>query len=74
LIPIAAGVLVPVFGPQMYEWLPFLVAGAMALSSVSVVANSLLLGRYRPKFAAIKLKDEQIYTGKELKEVYTETT
>jgi hypothetical protein len=38
------------------------------------VANSLLLGRYRPKFAAIKLKDEQIYTGKELKEVYTETT
>lgn len=48
LIPIAAGALVPVFGPEMYSWLPFLAAGAMALSSVSVVSNSLLLGRYRP--------------------------
>ncbi|MEM2140605.1 MAG: heavy metal translocating P-type ATPase [Nitrososphaera sp.] len=48
LIPIAAGALVPVFGAEMYSWLPFLAAGAMALSSVSVVSNSLLLGRYRP--------------------------
>lgn len=72
LIPVAAGVLVPIFGPQMYEWLPYLAAGAMAMSSVSVVANSLLLGRYRPKFAASKLKSQQIYTDKELKKVYTE--
>src|ERR671926_1310965 len=43
LIPIAAGVLVPIIGPRMYERLPYLAAGAMALSSVSVVANSLLL-------------------------------
>ncbi len=50
LIPIAAGALVPLFGPEMYSWLPFLAAGAMALSSVSVVGNSLLLGRYKPKF------------------------
>lgn len=54
LIPIAAGVLVPIFGPQMYEWLPYLAAGAMAMSSVSVVANSLLLGRFKPQFAAMK--------------------
>jgi Cu+-exporting ATPase len=51
LIPVAAGVLVPVFGPQMYEWLPYLAAGAMALSSVTVVGNSLLLNRYRPRSA-----------------------
>lgn len=49
LIPVAAGALVPVFGAEMYSWLPFLAAGAMALSSVSVVSNSLLLGRYKPR-------------------------
>jgi P-type Cu+ transporter len=48
LIPIAAGALVPVWGPEIYSWLPFLAAGAMALSSVSVVGNSLLLGKYKP--------------------------
>lgn len=72
LIPIAAGVLVPIFGPTMYQWLPYLAAGAMALSSVTVVANSLLLGRYKPKFVAIKSEKEQkIYSEKQLKEVYT---
>lgn len=50
LIPIAAGALVPLFGPEVYSWLPFLAAGAMAMSSVSVVSNSLLLGRYKPRF------------------------
>lgn len=49
LIPIAAGALVPVFGAQMYSYLPFLAAGAMAISSATVVGNSLLLGRYKPK-------------------------
>lgn len=49
LIPIAAGALVPVFGPEMYSFLPLLAAGAMAFSSASVVGNSLLLGKYKPK-------------------------
>jgi Cu+-exporting ATPase len=51
LIPVAAGALVPLLGPGVYSWLPFLAAGAMAMSSVSVVGNSLLLGRYRPRSA-----------------------
>jgi len=48
LIPVAAGVLVPFFGPQVYNVLPFLAAGAMAFSSVTVVSNSLLLNRFKP--------------------------
>jgi P-type Cu+ transporter len=76
LIPMAAGALVPVFGAEMYGWLPFLAAGAMALSSVSVVSNSLLLGRYAPRFvaaaAAAKPREEQIYSEREPREVYTE--
>lgn len=46
----------------------------MALSSATVVANSLLLGRYRPRFAATKPKEEKIYSEKELKNVYAEAT
>ncbi len=46
LIPIAAGALVPIFGAQIYGFLPFLAAGAMAISSVTVVTNSLLLFRF----------------------------
>ncbi len=49
LIPIAAGALVPVWGPGIYSVLPFLAAGAMAISSVTVIANSLLLFRYDPR-------------------------
>jgi len=48
LIPIAAGALVPFFGPGVYNFLPFLAAGAMATSSVTVVGNSLLLNRFKP--------------------------
>ncbi len=45
LIPVAAGVLIP-WGIQMN---PILAAGAMALSSITVVSNSLLLRRWRPR-------------------------
>ncbi|MDG6990260.1 MAG: heavy metal translocating P-type ATPase [Nitrososphaerota archaeon] len=48
LIPVAAGALTPFFGVQMYAYLPFLAAGAMAISSVTVIGNSLLLFRFRP--------------------------
>ena len=74
LIPIAAGALVPLLGLSVFGWLPILAGAAMALSSVTVVGNSMLLGRYRPKYAAVKPEKEQIYTEKELKQVYTETT
>jgi Cu+-exporting ATPase len=47
LIPIAAGALVPLLGIQVYSVLPFLAAGAMALSSVTVVSNSLMLFRFK---------------------------
>jgi Cu+-exporting ATPase len=50
LIPIAAGALVPFFGAGVYNVLPFLAAGAMALSSVTVIGNSLLLERFKPEF------------------------
>ncbi len=48
LIPVAAGALVPFFGAQVYGVLPFLAAGAMAISSVTVISNSLLLLRFKP--------------------------
>src|SRR5215216_1305023 len=69
LIPIAAGILVPFLGPAVYAWLPFLAAGAMALSSVTVVSNSLLLARYKSKFAIKKSQEEEIYSNNNLKQV-----
>jgi P-type Cu+ transporter len=48
LIPIAGGILVPFLGIGVFGWLPILAGIAMALSSVTVVTNSLLLGRYKP--------------------------
>jgi len=48
LIPVAAGALVPFFGAQVYDVLPFLAAGAMAISSATVIGNSLLLARFSP--------------------------
>jgi P-type Cu+ transporter len=74
LIPIAGGALVPFLGLSVFGWLPILAGAAMALSSLTVVGNSILLGRYRPKFAPSKPENEQIYTEKELKAAYAEAT
>ena len=49
LIPIAAGLLIPVFTISIYSFLPMLAALAMAFSSVTVVSNSLLLTRSTTK-------------------------
>ncbi len=49
LVPIAAGILVPFLGPGIYEVLPLLAGAAMAISSVTVVSNSLLLRRFNPR-------------------------
>ena len=73
LIPIAGGALVPLLGLSVFGWLPILAGAAMALSSVTVVGNSILLGRYRPRYAAVKPKEEQSYSDRELKSVYTPT-
>jgi P-type Cu+ transporter len=51
LIPIAAGALVPILGLGVFGWLPILAGLAMAMSSVTVVTNSLLLGKYTPKYS-----------------------
>jgi len=49
LIPVAAGVLYPLLGVLMS---PVLAGAAMALSSVSVVSNSLRLRGFRPTLTA----------------------
>src|ERR1700757_1440423 len=51
LIPLAAGVLYPFFGILLN---PILAAAAMALSSVSVVTNSLRLKRFKTKLEFAK--------------------
>jgi P-type Cu+ transporter len=50
LIPITAGALVPILGLEVFGWLPILLGLGMAMSSVTVVTNSLLLGNYMPKY------------------------
>jgi len=50
LIPVAMGILYPAFGVTIN---PAMAAGAMALSSVSVISNSLRLRTYDPRPAAV---------------------
>ena len=69
LIPIAGGVLVPLLGVGIFGWLPMLAALAMAMSSVTVVGNSILLGRYKPKslLTATELQKKRNNLNKEFK-------
>ena len=62
LIPIAAGALVPLLGIEIFGWLPMLAAVAMAMSSVTVVGNSILLGRYKPKLPLTETELQKIHT------------
>jgi P-type Cu+ transporter len=75
LIPVAAGALVPLVGVNMFGWLPLLAGAAMAMSSVTVVGNSILLGRYKPKFEVIKQgksnDDRNISSNKEFEQTHT---
>ena len=71
LIPIAGGILVPFLGVGIFGWLPMLAGLAMAMSSVTVVGNSILLGRYKPRFAPVNPRKEEVYTDKDLKEAYS---
>lgn len=63
LIPVAGGALVPFLGVGIFGWLPMLAAVAMAMSSVTVVGNSILLGRYKPKLLprGAKLEKDQTH-------------
>jgi P-type Cu+ transporter len=76
LIPIAGGILVPFMGIEIFGWLPMLAGLAMAMSSVTVVGNSILLGRYKPRFAAAKRKKKegQLYTDEDFKDCYSVQT
>ena len=71
LIPIAGGILVPFLGVGIFGWLPMLAGLAMAMSSVTVVGNSILLGRYKPRFAPAKPRKEEVYTNEDLKKAYS---
>jgi Cu+-exporting ATPase len=78
LIPIAGGILVPFMGVGIFGWLPMLAGLAMAMSSVTVVGNSILLGRYKPRFAvgrrSRREEEGEIYSKEDLKQVYAPKT
>jgi len=60
-------------GVGIFGWLPMLAGLAMAMSSVTVVGNSILLGRYKPRFTRRKTKQKEIYSNEDLKQAYTPT-
>jgi Cu+-exporting ATPase len=64
LIPVAGGALVPLLGVGIFGWLPMLAAVAMAMSSVTVVGNSILMGRYKPKLPLTKAELQMTYIQK----------
>jgi Cu+-exporting ATPase len=78
LIPIAGGILVPFMGVGIFGWLPMLAGLAMAMSSVTVVGNSMLLGRYKPRFPVSRQSrregEGEIYSKEDLKQVYAPKT
>lgn len=79
LIPIAGGVLVPVLGVDIFGWLPMLAALAMAMSSVTVVGNSILLGRYKPKVPPTKSEVQKTSTqgstnARQLREIVSKSS
>ena len=59
----------------LFGWFPPVAGAAMAMSSVTVVGNSILLGRYKPKFEVIKQgkgkDDRDIYSNKEFEQTHT---
>jgi len=66
LIPIAAGAFVPLLGVEIFGWLPMLAAVAMAMSSVTVVGNSILLGRFKPKLPLTKAELQKTRTQEDI--------
>lgn len=69
LIPIAGGILVPIFGLSMFSVLPFLAALAMGMSSTSVVLNSMRLRKkimrsaneFMPRQSSIQVRKTGIH-------------
>jgi hypothetical protein len=61
----------PFLSVEIFGWLPMLAALAMAMSSVTVVGNSILLGRHKPRLANKKPKNETIYPPGVLEEAYS---
>jgi Cu+-exporting ATPase len=79
LIPIAGGILVPFFGIVIFGWLPMLAGLAMAMSSVTVVSNSILLGRYKPRLEGERKeklghKEQENYSENDVKQVFVSKT
>jgi P-type Cu+ transporter len=71
LIPIAGGILVPFMGIEIFGWLPMFAGLAMAMSSVTVVGNSILLGRYKPRSTNNKPKRDELHTDEDFKRTYS---
>ena len=51
----------PLLGVGIFGWLPMLAAVAMATSSVTVVGNSMPLGRYKPRLTLTRTELRKNY-------------